>query len=338
MSIIDIDDDDQLWGDDRWLDKVRSLSHSQRSELLVTSAGEGELWRCERLVEMGADIAWNGYSPLFSAATHGRASVIDFLLQKPGTPKDAMDAALRGAANAGKPDALRALLAKGADARADQSSGLWHTVVNGDVKSTEILLQGGADVNAHNGALMAVGLSHRHGDVALVLLRHGADPSKEHLGRNAFEWAGQMHMEDVFRQMRDWVKGNEFIGPQFFEGKTADELRAAIPGRDGRTGLHLAAQAGAFDVAAAKLTAITATDLLHRPNENSPSVLDLLGQTGQLKEAFSAALWEGRKQEMLDVFAKVPELYRDQVDIRQAASTVDQLALKRQQKRFSLKP
>ena len=337
MSIIDIDDDDQLWGDDKWLDKVRSLNHKERSELLVTSAGEGELWRCERLVEMGADVAWNGWSPLFSAATHGRGTVINFLLQKTH-PQDALDAALRGAANAGKPEALRALLATGADAKADSSSALWHTVVNGDVASTELLLQGGADVNAHQGALMAVALSHRKGDVAMVLLRHGADPSKEHLGRNAFEWAGQMHMEDVFRQMRDWVKSNEFIGPQFFESKTADELKAAIPGRDGRTGLHLAAQAGAFDVAAAKLPSMTSADLLHKPNDNSPTVLDLLGQTGQLKHAFNAALWDGRKQEMLDVFAKVPELYRDQVDIRTVASAVDQLTLKRQQKRFSLKP
>lgn len=336
MSVVDIDDAD----DDRWLEYVASLSRESRSQMLVTAAAEGELWRVERLAERGADKGYNDYAALFSAAGRGREGVTKFLLQDQNIPQDALDAALNAAVTADKPVIVGLLLARGANAAHSDSSALWHASLNGSAEVAELLLKAGADATSNGGALMGIALSHRHDKVALLLLHHGADPSHEFKGRNAFEWAGEMHLPEFSASLREWVKGDVYTGPAFFEKMTVAELRAPLPGRGGRTGLHLAASSGAFDVVRDTFIAsgetLRAEDLLHAPAHASPRVLDVLAQTGQLDIVFDARLWAGRKQEMLDIYAEVPAAHRTQVDIESLSSAIDRIAL--QKRARSLKP
>ena len=338
MSVVDIDSED----DDKWLDYVSTLTPRERNELLVRSAGEGELWRCERLIENGADPSYQNYTALSVAAAGGRAGVLEMLL-KQSPDEDAKNAALTMGVTAAQTESVRLLLKHNTDARRDSATNLWYAAMNGRTEIAELLLTAGADVTAADKALMGIALSHRNEDTALVFLRHGADPSALFKDRNAFEWAAEMHLEGFFKAAKEWVQSDEYIGPDFFKGKTLGELRAEIPGRKGRTGFHLAASAGSFDVIAEKMLAtpgeaMRSADLLRAMPPAGPSVLFLLGETGQLKLAFDARLWLGRRKEMLETFGHVAGAHRPQVDIDKELNTITQMVLKQSARKFNLKP
>jgi len=337
MSVVDIDDED----DDKFLGYVSSLTQQQRSEALLKAVGEGNAPRTRMLLEAGADPFYLGGEALTIAAAGGRPDVIKTLLEK-GYTTEQKSIALVMAVTAVRPRAVKLLLESGADPRRQESIALWYAAMRGDTAIAHDLLQAGADANAREGTLMALALSHRNDGVAKELLHSGADPAATYNERNAFEWAAEMHLEEFFQHLREWVKGDAYRGPAFFGAKTLPDLRAALPGQGNRTGLHMAAASGNFGVIRDKFIAagekITPGELKDAPGHSSPSVLLLLGQTGQLKDAFDARLWQGRKEEMLEAFAAVPETFRAQVDVNAVASEIDRLALKSGAKRLSLKP
>lgn len=336
MSVVDIDDEDE----DKWLDYARSLTPQERNEQLLKVAAVGASWRTEELLKLGADANHENGTALMVAAAGGHTDVLRALLTK-DFDVERKSEALTMAVTALRPSAVKVLLQHHADPRLHDSVALWYTAMNGNEEMAHDLLQAGADVTSHSNTLMGLALSHRNDKVANELLHFGADPSATYKGRNAFEWAAEMHLEVFFHNLRQWVKGDPFMGPSFFESKTPAELRAVMPNQRNRTGLHMAASTGNFEVIRDTFIAaneqITVADLKHAPDHTSPDVLNLLGQTGQLSLAFDARLWAGRKEEMLEAFAAVPELYRAQVDIKSVASAIDQQALKSRAHKFSLK-
>ncbi|HYD18076.1 MAG TPA: ankyrin repeat domain-containing protein [Patescibacteria group bacterium] len=338
MSVVDIDDED----DDKWLDYVSALTPLARAELFVKSARDGELWRCERLIEKGVDPHFRDGQALILAAEKGRRGVIGLLLSH--VPSQVIkDNALVNAVVGGSVDAVKALLAAGADPRHDDSAPLWYCATKGRAAIAELLLDAGADVHAHGRELMGVALAHRDVETATVFLRHGASPSAYYRDLNAFEWSAEMGLMEFSKVLRQWVEGDAYIGPAFFRTKTLEELRAPMPERHGRTGFHLAAAAGSFDVVTEKIRAtpgaqLRLDDLLRQTTPEGPSVLALLGQVGQLKIAFEADLWAGRKDEMLQAYAKTPAGFRGQLDLAATVSAVDRLSIRPKPGQFRLKP
>ncbi len=338
MSVVDIDDED----DDKWLDYVRSLTPLARNELFVKSARDGETWRCERLMERGADANFRDGQALVAAAGKGRMGVLHLLLTK-NMAQAAKDSALVEATVGGREDAITALLGAGADVRADDSAALWYCAMHGRDKIADTLLKAGADVKSHNRELLCIALAHGYGDVATVFLKHGASPADYYRSLNAFEWAAETGQMEFAKTLRQWVSSDEHIGPAHFRAQSLDELRRVLPDRGGRTGFHVAAAAGSFDVICEKILSsgneqMRVEDLTRIAPPAGPSVLAVLGQVGQLSAAFNAQLWAGRKDDMLQAYAAVPAAYRDQIDMQAVSSAIDHLTIKPKPGKFNLKP
>jgi hypothetical protein len=308
MSVVDIDDED----DDKWLDYVSSLTPLARSELFVKSARDGETWRCERLLEKGVDANFRDGQALVAAAGKGRMGVVNLLLSKNMT-------------------------------QAAKDSALVEATVGGKDEAVNVLLANGADVKSHNRELMCVALAHGFGEVATVFLKHGASPGDYYRSLNAFEWAAETGQMEFAKTLRQWVNSDEHIGPAHFRAQSLNELRRVLPERGGRTGFHVAAAAGSFDVICDKILnteneQLRVEDLTRIAPPAGPSVLAVLGQVGQLSTAFNAALWAGRKDEMLQAYAAVPAAFRDQIDMSAVASAIDHLTIKPKPGKFTLKP
>lgn len=215
--------------------------------------------------------------------------------------------------------------------------------MHGRDKIADTLLKSGADVKAHNRELLCIALAHGYGDVATVFLKHGASPGDYCRSLNAFEWAAETGQMEFAKTLRQWVNSDEHIGPAHFRAQSLDELRRVLPERGGRTGFHVAAAAGSFDVICDKILnteneQMRVEDLTRIAPPAGPSVLAVLGQVGQLSTAFNAALWAGRKDEMLQAYAAVPAAYRDQIDIPAVSSAIDHLTIKPKPGKFTLKP
>jgi ankyrin repeat protein len=142
------------------------------------------------LLEAGADAnarSREGQTPLMSAARNGRPGAIAALLAR-GAEVNAVESfrgqtALMLAAGEGNVDAVRALIAAGANVTAKSKSGftpLLFAVRNAQLDAVRLLLEHGADVNdlAPDGtSVLNVAVINAFYEVASVLLDHGADPN-----------------------------------------------------------------------------------------------------------------------------------------------------------------
>jgi ankyrin repeat protein len=112
----------------------------------------------DELVRAGANVkAANrfGATPLSLACTNGSAAMIGELLKAGEDPNavvsDMGDTALMLAARTGKPDAVKVLLDRGADANKTNTEGqtaLMWAVAEKNAAAAKILIAGGANVNA----------------------------------------------------------------------------------------------------------------------------------------------------------------------------------------------
>ena len=308
MSVADIDDDE-----DKWQARLKTLSASEAARLLGVETRHGSTPRLLDLLTLNAN------------------------------NQSAKDSALAEAAHWGKREVVALLLKHGANAAHDDSVALSQSIPRGDAAVTEMLLQAGADATARGGTMMAIAIAHRHEDVAEALLRHGADPAVRHRGFNAIEWTAEVALPDLSKKLRGWLNHDEYMSPEFFAKKPLAELRAAMPERHGRSGFHLAASSGNFDIIRQKLVdageGLTTADMMNVSQSGGPTLLQALGSTQQLKLAFDAKLWTGRKAEALALYrTQVPATYKPQVDIAAFSAALDQSALKIKAGKFSLKP
>ena len=96
-----------------------------------------------------------GVTPLSLACTNGNGAMVELLLKAGADPNTALpggETALMTAARTGKVDAVKALLAHGADVNAKESrrgqTALMWAAAEGNVEVVEALLKAGADLHA----------------------------------------------------------------------------------------------------------------------------------------------------------------------------------------------
>jgi len=160
---------------------------------------------------------------------------------------------------------------------------------------------------------------------------------------NAYEWAAEENLAEFSKRLRDWSNTDVYMSPGFFMRQTLAELRGIYDEKQTRTGFHLAAQAGCFDIIRDKILAapgekIRAEDLLKKA-PGGQTVMGALGESGQLAIAFDARLWAGRKEEALALIKNgVSPTFRNQVDAARLALDIDLLALKARAPSFKLEP
>jgi len=338
MSVTGINDDD-----DKWQARIAAASPSQLNALLLQEAAAGELAHVEDLLAHGADLNHAEGRALVTAAARAPAAMTAYLLKRGITGMHCKEEALAEAAYHGRAETVKLLLQAGANAAHDDSVALYQSVQRGGGDVPRLLLEAGADATARDGTLLGVALAYGNVDAAKALLRHGADPAVYHRNFNAFEWAAETGQTEFSSVLRQWMNMDEYIAPAFFEKKTLAELRTPMPGRQGRSGLHVAASSGAFNVIVDKLLAandgLTTADLLNAAPPAGPTLLDVLGRQGQLALAFTPKLWAGRKVEAMTLYQhNVPAAHKKQVDLQAFAAALDQQALRHKSQKFSLKP
>ena len=340
MSVTGIDDDE-----DKWQARLNAASLPQLNALLTESARTGEFAHLKQVLARGADLGYKDGFTLVLAASRGGLDMTEFLLARgiatlaPGC----LDEALAEAVHYNKTNTVRLLLQQGAKTDYSDAAALFAAAQRGDGEMMEMLLQAGGNATAREGTLLPIALAHRNQDVAMSLLKHGADPASYYRGMNGFEWTAEMGLPEFAGVLRQWLNDDRDIPRAFFENKTLAELRAPMPARYGRSGIHLAASTGNFDIvrdralAAAPAEGLTAADILHRAN-GGPSVLHLLGQRGELGKVFDAALWRGRKAEAFLLLREVPKAYAHQLDAPAFLAALDHHALKQAAPKFRFNP
>lgn len=128
------------------------------------------------LIEKGANV--NGGTPLITAISYGK---LDFarLLAEHGADINA-DGVMSAAANTGDVDFLDYLVGKGGDVNLGDRTPLMSAAQAGDLSMVRYLLSKNADVNKAtqygNYTALSLAVWHGHREVALVLLKNGAQP------------------------------------------------------------------------------------------------------------------------------------------------------------------
>jgi ankyrin repeat protein len=154
-----------------------SLACTNRSALMV-----------EKLLKGGADPnipLWNGQTPLMTCARTGSLDAVQNLLEH-GAEVDVREpqrgqTALMSAAAGKHAEIVQALIGHKANVNARTESGftpLMFAAQQGDLDSTRLLLQNGADINAiapKYGSALTVASASRHENLAIFLVDSGAD-------------------------------------------------------------------------------------------------------------------------------------------------------------------
>lgn len=338
MSVVDIGDDE-----DKEDEYFKTCNTQELNGMFLNSAREGDWGRMERLLAAGAELDYGGGAALTAAAGQGHLSVARNLIQRGLRTVLCKQEALGDAVYAGKLEVVRFLVEEvQADPSFNDSTALWTAVVNNKPDIARLLLEKGASAHANKDTLLCIALSHRFEAVAGALLDFGADPRKHYRDMNAYEWAAAENLAEFSKRLRDWSNTDVYMSPGFFKRQTLEELRGMYDEKQTRTGFHLAAQAGCFDIIRDKILGTTgekmrAGDLLKKA-PGGQTVLGALGESGQLSVAFDARLWAGRREEALALLKNgVSPTFRNQVDEARLALDIDLLALKARAKSPSLK-
>ena len=337
MSVVDIGDDE-----DKEDEYFKTCNTQELNGMFLNSAREGNWGRMERLLQAGAELDYGGGAALTAAAGQGHLAIARNLIRLGLKTPLCKQEALGDAVYAGKLEVVRFLIEEvQADPAFNDSTVLWTSVVNNKPDIARLLLEKGASAHANKDTLLCIALSHKFEDVAAALLDFGADPRKHFRDMNAYEWAAEENLSEFSKRLRDWSNTDVYMSPGFFRRQTLEELRGIYDEKQTRTGLHLAAQAGCFDIIRDKILEsggkMRAEDLLKKA-PGGQTVLGALGESGQLAVAFDARLWAGRKDDALALFKNgVSPTFRNQVDEARLALDIDLLALKARAPKSSLK-
>lgn len=303
----------------------------------AAEAGNTELLR-DKIKEGGDPNRFQG-NALRAAAKRGHVAVAK-VLEAHGAMEQWKNTAMTEAAAAGHSEFVRYLIAHGADVMHNDSAALLAAVENNRLGVVKALLDSGADVDAHHGTLLCRAISHGRADIARVFINHGADPRRTFNDKNAYQHAEETGMRALVEEMQDYQDSADFRDAAWFSQQSPADLAGEMEGRSGRTGLHLAARAGCFESAVEAFNTagvpIKSADLLKK-TQGGDTVLGLLGDTGELAKAFNAKVWEGRKNEMLELFKQLPDKHREQVDLKAVSAAIDRAELKKQSRQFRLK-
>lgn len=343
----------------------------------------GNLEMLKILVEAGADInAYNG-EPLSKAVDNGNAEMVDYLLKKgadPGKGKSGpfMDAAREGnvavleafinnnvradmadsealvdALSQSQTQAAQYLIDQGAKVNAQRGKALRMAAGRNDMEVVKFLLAHNAEVNISEGreTPLTQAVSSGHGDMALYLMRHGADSAM--LQHEAWEATKRLYdakkkqdMEAILakgdREALTVIrkKKNAEFEKAFGGNYTVSDLREK-QGPSGDTGLIIAAQTGRFGeiVAAAKEGQLEPDDLYH-PDDRVDTVLSFLARHESIQQFFKPEFWAERANEVAQAHAMLPEEMRKGIEMGSIANEINFRALRKKAKDLnnSLKP
>ena len=160
------------------------VSSAYRITLLHTAATAGSKDMVELLVTKGADVNAEdseGGTPLWYAKGKNHTDVVE-LLNKYGARSEMPVQALLDAVRDGRIEQVKTLIEKGANMNARDYQGrtpLHLAAAKGDTDIAELLVKGGADVNAKSDTLgttaLIVAIQNGHRDTAKLLVANGAD-------------------------------------------------------------------------------------------------------------------------------------------------------------------
>jgi len=169
---------------------------------LMMSAYKGDLREMERLIKNGAKV--NARNDVNNTALHFAAGA---------TP-------IQNQIYRGSPEAVTYLIEHGADVNAQNNAKitpLMDAVYNNNLESLKILIARGADVNKmsrYNETALSAAMirasgradtfGNRYRDMAIELLRHGADPNfKDFTGRTPLQTAEKFHEVGLARELKE---------------------------------------------------------------------------------------------------------------------------------------
>src|SRR5713101_5688715 len=169
---------------------------------LMLAAYKGDLREMERLIKSGVNV--NARNDVNNAALHFAAGA---------TP-------IQNQIDRGSPAAVAYLIEQGADVNAQNNAKitpLMDAVINDNLESLRILIARGADVNKvskYNETALSAAMirasgradifGNRYRDMAIELLRHGADPNfKDFTGRTPLQTAEKFHEGALARELKE---------------------------------------------------------------------------------------------------------------------------------------
>ncbi len=169
---------------------------------LMMAAYKGDLREMERLIQNGADV--NARNDVNNTALHFAAGA---------TP-------VENQIYRGSPETVTYLIEHGADVNAQNNmkiTPLMDAVYNNNLESLRILIARGADVNKmsrYNETALSAAMirasgradifGNRYRDMAIELLRHGADPNfKDFTGRTPLQTAEKFHEGALARELKE---------------------------------------------------------------------------------------------------------------------------------------
>lgn len=298
----------------------------------------------------GVDVNIYDTEFLKNAVAGDSADCVRILLERGANVHVEDDAPLRRAAEDGKTDTVRALIEHGADVHVWNDRPILDAATKGHVGVVGALLKAGADVQADNNAPLRKAVFAGNKPLTLLLLKNGADPSAngytvlktaENMnGDRSMYFLLQDHIETQKRRAlrRDFDIAVRAMGP----GYTMSSLRRTLD-EDGDTALHFAAKACVFEETLNAALAndpgdrLTADDLLRRDGKGR-TVLDHLGETGQLGRVFRVSIWGDDAAGMQRAWQGVAERYRAQVDFETVLGELNVARMRRRRIHPKLKP
>lgn len=184
------------------------------------------LWRqtevVRLLLEAGADLAaHDGYVMHYAGEVPGNKAIVSLLIQYGGLeahvrPTDDLSRQFLAAVFLADAARVRALLARhpqlatAPDGRGDQP--IHHAARNGDTEIVRLLIEQGADVNAHNPrghtVLYCAG-GHGHLNCLQLLLQHGVDRDAQ---SSLMEWLAEYPDDERFKPIMEALRGHEAGG------------------------------------------------------------------------------------------------------------------------------
>jgi ankyrin repeat protein len=169
---------------------------------IIYSYGSTELDKCKIMIDKKAPYDWRGYP--------GDNIELHLFLFEQGLEN--VDKTLLVACAMRQSEVVKQLLEGGAlDAKEDY---LWKSINVGDLESTKLLVENGADVNhvyagkyEGNETPLIVAARQPSGDVIRFLVESGADiHAKDDDGKTAYDWAKDMHMFDKRPEVLELLK------------------------------------------------------------------------------------------------------------------------------------